>query len=93
MCFTTSYDANTDKVKEILLDAAKRHNKVLDEPAPFARLTNHGDSALEYTVRVWCNAADYWDVKFDLMETVKKDFDANGISIPYPQMDVHINQT
>lgn len=88
--FSTGYDCEIDKVKEILLGVANNHPKVLQDPAPFARLSNHGDSALEYTVRVWCNAADYWDVNFDLVETVKKEFDANGISIPYPQMDVHI---
>ncbi len=90
LVFTTAYDCDIEKVKEILLGAANRHEKVLKDPEPFARLTKHGDSALEYTVRVWCNAADYWDVNFDLIETVKKEFDANGISIPYPQMDIHI---
>ena len=90
--FTASYDADVDKVKGILLSVAESHHKVLKDPAPFARLTNHGDSALEYTVRVWCKASDYWDVNFDIIETVKKEFDANGISIPYPQMDIHIDK-
>ena len=91
LVFTTAYDCDIDKVREILLAAANGHAKVLHEPEPFARLTKHGDSSLEYTMRVWCNADDYWDVNFDLIETVKRDFDANGISIPYPQMDVHID--
>ena len=91
LVFTTSYDCDIDKVKTVLLDAVKKHERILKNPEPFARLTKHGDSALEYTVRVWCKAADYWDVNFDLIETVKKDFDANGISIPYPQMDIHID--
>ena len=73
------------------MNVVTSHEKVLQDPAPFARLTKHGESALEYTVRVWCKSADYWEVNFDLVETVKKEFDANGISIPYPQMDVHIN--
>ena len=91
LVFTTGYDCDIDKVKEILLTAANNHGKVLKTPEPFARLTKHGDSALEYTVRVWCKSADYWDVNFDLTETVKKEFDINNISIPYPQMDIHID--
>lgn len=91
LVFSTGYDCDIDKVKKILLDAANRHEKVLKEPEPFARLTKHGDSSLEYTLRVWCKASDYWDVNFDLMEAVKKDFDANGVTIPYPQMDIHID--
>ena len=70
---------------------ASKHELVLKYPAPFARLSNHGESSLEYTLRVWSKASDYWTVKFDLLENVKKEFDANGISIPYPQMDVHID--
>ena len=89
--FTTAYDCDIDTVKAILLDAANNHQKVLKDPEPFARLSNHGDSALEFTLRVWCKNENYWDVKFDLLETVKKEFDKNGISIPYPQMDVHID--
>ena len=54
-----------------------------------ARLARHGDSALEYTLRVWCNSADYWPLNFDLMEQVRDAFDKAGIEIPYPQMDVH----
>lgn len=92
LVFTTSYDCDVDKVKAILMNVINAHEKVLKDPAPFARLTNHGDSALEYTVRAWCKTEDYWDVNFDLVETVKKEFDANGISIPYPQMDVHISK-
>lgn len=91
LCFTTGYECDIEKVKTILLDAADKHEKVLCDPAPFARLINHGESALEYTLRVWCKASDYWDVNFDLIESIKKEFDANGISIPYPQMDIHID--
>ena len=91
LVFTTGYDCDVDKVKSILMNVVTAHEKVLKDPEPFARLTNHGDSALEYTVRAWCKTEDYWDVNFDLVETVKKEFDANDISIPYPQMDVHIS--
>ena len=89
--FTTSYDSDVEKVKKILMDIILKHNKILSEPEPFARLTMHGESGLEYTVRVWCRTEDYWTVNFDLVEAVKKAFDENGITIPYPQMDVHID--
>jgi len=89
--FTVSYDSDINKVKEILDNVLKEHEKVLADPEPFVRLTKHGDSALEFTTRAWCKTEDYWDVNFDLIETVKKEFDKNNISIPYPQMDVHID--
>lgn len=92
LVFTVGYDSDMEKVKEILLTAANSHEKVFKDPAPFARLSKHADSALEFTLRSWCKAEDYWDVNFDLLETVKKEFDENNISIPYPQMDIHIDK-
>ena len=59
------------------------------EPAPFVRLSEHADSALVFTVRVWVNKENYWTVNFDLNEQVKEAFDKAGIEIPYPQIDVH----
>jgi small conductance mechanosensitive channel len=56
------------------------------------RLSTHGDSALIFTARAWVNSADYWTVYFDLTEQVKKAFDANGIQIPFPQLDVHMGK-
>lgn len=90
--FNTSYSCDVDKVKELLLRVISSHPQVLNDPAPFARLSEHGQSALVFTVRVWCKTGDYWNVRFDLVEDVKKAFDASGIVIPYPQMDVHINK-
>ena len=89
--FSAGYDCDVDKVKGILLSVVNKHEKVLKEPEPFVRLIKQADSSLEYTVRVWCKAEDYWDVYFDLLEEAKKAFDSNGISIPYPQMDIHID--
>ena len=91
LTFTTAYNCDVDKVKGIMLEAVKGHEKVLADPEPFARLSNHGDSALEYTVRAWCRTDDYWDVYFDLIEKIKAEFDKNDIKIPYPQMDIHID--
>ena len=91
LVFSTSYNADIEKVKAVLMDVVKKHPLVLDEPEPFARLSNHSNSSLEYTVRVWCKTENYWDVRFDLMEEVKHEFDINGIEIPFNQLDVHIN--
>ena len=89
MAFTASYDCDVDKVKAILMNAVEHHEKVFKDPAPFVRMTEHGDSALTYTVRVWCKSEDYWDIKFDITERVRKDFAENNIEIPYPQLDIH----
>ncbi len=92
MVFNTSYDSDVEQVKKILMDVVKKHPQVMQDPEPFARLSAHGESSLSFTVRAWCKTEDYWSVKFDLMEEVKKEFDSNGIAIPYPQMDVHIDR-
>ena len=81
------------KVKEIILGAFEAHALTLKDPAPFVRMSQHGDNALVYIARAWCNSADYWTIYFDITETVKAEFDKNGISIPYPQMDVHIKNS
>ncbi len=90
LSFSVAYDSDDEKVKGIINNAIQAHSKALKDPAPFVRLSAHGDSALIYTVRIWCKNADYWEVYFDILEGVKASFDENSISIPYPQMDVHI---
>lgn len=92
LTFNVAYNSDSAKVKEILERLATAHPCALKEPAPFVRLTKQGDSALEYSVRVWCKSSDYWTVNLDLTEQVKEEFDKNGIQIPFPQMDVHINK-
>lgn len=87
-----SYDAPADEVKAVLTEVITAHEKVLRDPEPFARMSKHGDSAVEYTVRVWCETADYWTVYFDLLEQIKAAFDAKGIGIPYPQVEVHLHR-
>ncbi len=89
LTFTAAYENDIDKVEKVLTDICSNHAMVLPSPEPFARLSAHKDSALEYTVRVWCKAEDYWTVYFDLIKDVKLGFDKNGISIPYPQLDIH----
>ena len=88
---TASYDAPAEKVVQALLEAAKLE-QVLPDPAPFAALTEYGDSAISYTLRVWVSAADYWDVNFAILRRVKEQFDANGIEMTYPHLNVHLDK-
>ncbi len=91
--FSVAYDSDIERVKEVLTEAASAHALVLDEPAaPFVRLGKHGDSALVFFLRVWVKGEDYWTVNFDLLEQGKLALDRAGISIPYPQVDVHLDQ-
>jgi small conductance mechanosensitive channel len=90
--FSAGYEADYKQVLCVLSDIITNHPQTLKEPEPFVRLSEYADSAVIYTVRVWVNAADYWAVYFDVMEKVKQRFDEEGISIPYPQMDVQIKK-
>jgi small conductance mechanosensitive channel len=75
------------------MDVIKSHPKVLEDPAPFIALAELGDSSVDLTVRVWVNKEDYWEVFFYINEKVYEKFnETEGLSIPFPQMDVHVNQ-
>lgn len=84
-----AYEDEIDKALTAIVDQAKKDSRVLADPAPMAAVTDLGDSSVNFTVRVWCNAADYWDLKFDLTKSLKNRMDAEGITIPYPQRTVH----
>lgn len=88
--FSAAYEADTTQVIRVINEVVANHQKTLKNPEPFIRMSEHGDSAIVYTVRVWVNSADYWDVHFDIIEKVKQRFDEEKISIPYPQMAVHV---
>ncbi len=90
MTFTTAYSCDINTVKKIIMGVVDKHPLALKKPEPFVRVSEHSDSALTYALRVWCKNEDYWDLYFDLMESVKEAFDKNGVEIPYPQMDVHV---
>ncbi|MPW25659.1 mechanosensitive ion channel [Alkalibaculum sp. M08DMB] len=91
--FSVAYEEDVDKVNALLKDLLDNHPLVNKDNEPFVRLTEHGDSALIFTIRVWVNAPDYFTVKFDMMENVKKRFDQENIAIPYPQIDIHLDNT
>lgn len=86
---SASYDAPTDKVIAALLEAGNVE-KALPNPAPFAAVTSYGDSAINYTLRVWVNSADYWDVFFNVNQRVGFSFAENGIEMTYPHVNVHM---
>jgi small conductance mechanosensitive channel len=84
LTFGIDYGDDAGKAMQIILDQANTDNRVLKDPEPWVRVTNLGDSSVDLTARLWCNAADYWDLKFHMTRAVKEAFDAQGISIPYP---------
>lgn len=90
LVFSVAYATDFKKAQAILLELCTAHELVLADPAPFVRLSAHAASSLDITVRVWTRSADYWTVRFDLLEAVKARFDAEGIEIPFQQMDVHL---
>ena len=93
MTFSIGYDDDIDKAKQILTDLIKADDRVINEPTePFIVMNELGDSSLNFVVRAWCKAGDYWGIYFDMLEKVKKTFDKECISIPYPQQDVHLYQ-
>ena len=87
--FCAGYDFDIETVKAALLEAAQ-HEKLLPDEELFARASAYKDSAIEYTVRVWTKPEDYWTVYFDVLENVKKVFDARGIAMTYPHINVHM---
>lgn len=83
------YDDDIKKAKEVLNDIIKSNEKVLLDKGVTVAVSELADSSVNFVVRAWVNTPDYWAVKFDLTETIKLRFDEEGISIPYPQQDVH----
>ncbi|ADU97184.1 mechanosensitive ion channel family protein [Thermovibrio ammonificans] len=83
------YDDDIKKAKEVLYEILNSDPRILKEPAPSVSVAELADSSINLNVRPWVKREDYWAVRSDLLERIKERFDAEGISIPYPQMDVH----
>lgn len=92
LTFSVSYEEDVIRVKNVLINILKNNELVLEEPEFFVGISMHGDSAINFIVKAWCKTEDYWTVYYDLLETVKIKFDEEGISIPYPQMDLHVKK-
>lgn len=87
------YDADLLKAKQVLQELIAADERILDEPAATVAVSELADSSVNFVVRPWVKTADYWAVKFAFTEAVKLRFDQEGISIPFPQMDVHLHKT
>jgi len=92
MVFGIGYDDDLKKAKAIIQSILEADDRVFSDPAPLIAVAELADSSVNFNVRPWVKASDYWAVKFDTLEQVKLAFDAAGISIPYPQMDIHIDK-
>ncbi len=88
---SASYDDDTDKVLEALKEAAQV-DAILPEQDVFVAVSNYGDHAIEYVLRVWTKTEDYWSAKFEITDRIKKVFDAKGISMTYPHLNVHLDK-
>jgi small conductance mechanosensitive channel len=89
LTFGISYSDDIDKAKEILWDVVRNYEGILEEPEPNIRVAALGESSVDLLCRPWVRTDDYWDTYWDLTEIVKKRFDEEGITIPFPQRDVH----
>lgn len=92
LVYGIGYEDNIDKAREIIKNIIGKDERVLKDPEPQIIVTELGDSSVNITVRLWANLGDFWGLKWDLIEQVKKEFDKNNISIPFPQRDVHLFQ-
>ena len=87
-----SYDSDIKKAKEILLNVLNSDNDVLQDPTPFVGVSELADSAINLAVRPYCKPEHYWDVYFRVLEDSKYALDEANITIPFPQVDVHMNK-
>lgn len=91
--FGFGYGEDLKLAKETVLEIVKSHPAVMQDPEPFVKLGSLGDSSVNLTVRIWSKKEDYWDIHFYVNEKVYETFDkVEGLSIPFPQMDVHVDQ-
>ncbi len=90
IAISASYDAPTAKVREALLDAANSHELVLRDPAPVVLLTEYGESAIRYTLRLWTRNSDYWTVNGQVREDIRESFAKHGVAMTYNHVNVHM---
>jgi small conductance mechanosensitive channel len=88
-----SYSEDFEKVKKIISTIASSNPLVLKDPAPFVRIGEYTDHAVSITTRLWVASGDFWTVRFDMLESVKEEFDKEGIEIPFNQLDVHVKSS
>ena len=91
MVFGVSYSDDLDKVHSVLKEMVEAEDRILDDPACIIAVSELADSSVNFVVRPWVKTSDYWGVMFDMTEAIKKRFDQEGISFPFPQQDVHLH--
>lgn len=87
-----SYNADLKKTKQVISEVLAADERVLKSPAPTIGVVALADSSVNFVVRPWVKTSDYWDVYFDSLQAIKERLDSEGIEIPFPQMDVHLNK-
>ncbi|KPK61710.1 MAG: mechanosensitive ion channel protein [Gammaproteobacteria bacterium SG8_31] len=92
MVFGVGYGDDLDKVRRVIEDVLKSDDRILEDPAATIGVLELADSSVNFAVRPWVKTADYWPVYFDIHENIKKRFDQEGITIPFPQQDVYLHQ-
>lgn len=89
LTYSVSYSTDLAKARSVLEELIAANEKALDDPAPLVAVGEHKDSSILMVVKVWCATENYWPLYFEMQESVKNAFDAAGIEIPFPQIDVH----
>lgn len=92
MLFSVAYDTDLNLAKQVLLDMLMADERVFKDPAPFITVSEYAASSINITVRAWTNSSNYWGVYWNMMNTVKEEFDKNGIEIPFNQLDVNLKK-
>jgi small conductance mechanosensitive channel len=90
LVFGIGYGDDIDHAKKVIMEVLAKEERILNDPATTIGVVELGDSSVNFAVRPWVKADDYWNVYFNLTENIKKSFDSQGISIPFPQRDVHM---
>ncbi|MDE6275552.1 MAG: mechanosensitive ion channel [Clostridia bacterium] len=90
--FSISYDCDFEKAKSLIKECMDKNELILQDPAPFINIKEHADNAIVILARYFTKSEDFWSAHWYMMEAVKKSFDENGVTIPYPQIDVHIKK-
>ncbi|GJM27935.1 MAG: mechanosensitive ion channel protein [Cyclobacteriaceae bacterium] len=91
--FGIGYGDDVEQARTVIKELCDQDSRILKDPELFIAVSELADSSVNFAVRAWVNAEDYWNVYFELNEKIYKTFDSKGLNIPYPQMDVHVHQT
>lgn len=92
LVYSVAYNQDIEKVRSVILETVKANNLILADPEPIIAVKEHGQSSINFACLIWCESDDYWNVFYYMQEQIKIAFDKNGITIPYNQLDVHINK-